>query len=645
MTAIAGLIRLDGAPVDRATLERMQNLLTPYGRDAQHLWRQGSAGLLRTLLRITPEDSLDQQPLHHKPSQTVLLFDGRLDNREELSHELGLSKQEAALMADSDLALMACLRWDTAAVDHLIGAFSMACWHASRKRLWLARDPIGHRPLFWHLQPRFFAFATMPKALFAVPGVPRALCEQRLYEQVCLLRMEGPQSFYKDVYRVEPGQLLILEGEQVTTRRYHNFDPDREILLPSDDDYVEAFREHLDRAVSRQLRSSGLVASHLSSGFDSSTVSAVAARLLGQESKGLLAYTSVPREGFNGWVGIGRHGDEGPGARALAACFSNIEHILMRPDGTSPLDGLQTAIETMDRSPLNPCNAVWIDAINRDAVSRGVKVLLNGQSGNLTISYSGNGYLAALMGRGQLARWFREAAALKRENPSRRWRGLLAQSLAPHLPSGFWIALKKFQRQVPQLTDYTSIQPAFMERMQFNKNAPNVNLDQRLLNAESGRKWRIAKLTRRENAEHSAEANALGLEIRDPTSDLRLVEFCLAVPENQYLREGKERWLLQRLMADVLPPEISDSHSKGLQAADWYEAAGADLPQMRAALQQMKAHGGVTEYLDIDALLNSLDEWPVGGCVDPITTQRYRLKLLRGLAVGTFIRYADQRNI
>ena len=644
MTAIAGIIRLDGAQVDRATIERMQNQLTPYGRDAQHIWQHQGVGLLRTMLRITPEDSLDQQPLHHTASQTVLLFDGRLDNREELSRELGITAQEVALMADSDLALQACLRWDTAAVDHLLGDFGLACWQPQRKRLWLARDPLGHRPLFWHRQPKFFAFATMPKALFAVPGVPRELCEERLHDFICLLPMVGPESFFKDVYRVEPGQLLVLQGDQVTTHRYHRFDPEREIHLPSDDDYVEAFREHLDRAVARQLRSSGPVASHLSSGFDSSTVTAVAARLLGEQGKGLLAYTAVPREGFDGPVAKGRHADEGPGARALAARFDNIEHILMRPDGTSPLSGLQAKVEAMDRAQLNPCNSVWGDAINLDAANRGAKVLLTGQMGNMTISYTGEQYLPALLGRGQWAAWWKEASALKRANPKRRWRGLLAQSIGPYLPAAVWIELGKYRGQGSKLTDYTAINPAFMSRMQSDKRAQSTGWDLSYRPWANGRRMRIAALNRMDNAEHLSAANTMGIEIRDPTSDLRLVDFCLSVPDQQYLGKGQTRWLLHRLMSDVLPPEILYPRTKGLQAADWYEAAETDLSQMRTELQRMKDHDGITNYLDIEALLHSLDEWPASGWAAPNTVERYRLQLMRGLAIGSFISYIDYRN-
>jgi asparagine synthetase B (glutamine-hydrolysing) len=171
MTAIAGLIRFDKAPIDRATLERMVNLLQPYGRDAQHTRFEPHAAFLRTLLRITPEDSLDHQPLWHAERRTLCLFDGRLDNREELAQALGIAPAELRLMADSAVALHACLRWDTECVDRLLGDFALAYWQPQARRLWLARDPLGTRPLYWHRNAAGFAFATLPKALFAIPGV------------------------------------------------------------------------------------------------------------------------------------------------------------------------------------------------------------------------------------------------------------------------------------------------------------------------------------------------------------------------------------------------------------------------------------------------------------------------------------------
>ncbi len=188
-----------------------------------------------------------------------------------------------------------------------------------------------------------------------------------------------------------------MEQGQVRTRRYHRFDPNHRIVFKNDDDYVEAAREMLDKAVACRLRSAGGIASHLSSGLDSSTVAATAARLLGTQGKRLTAFTSVPREGFDEPGSQGPARDEGPAAAALAAKFSNIDHILFRPGNRTPVDGLREKVERFDRAPLNSCNHVWIDGIHADAARRGARVLPTGQMGNMTISYDGRPRLASLL--------------------------------------------------------------------------------------------------------------------------------------------------------------------------------------------------------------------------------------------------------
>jgi asparagine synthase (glutamine-hydrolysing) len=159
------------------------------------------------------------------------------------------------------------------------------------------------------------------------------------------------------------------------------------------------------------------------------------------------------------------------------------------------------------------------------------------------------------------------------------------------------------------------------------------------------RRVRIAVMHRVDLGERFAAANASArLEMRDPTCDVRLAEFCLAVPDDQFLRGGKDRWLLRRTMQDLLPSEILDARTKGLQAADWYEGTAAALPQIRHELDRLIAHGGVGQYLDLESLKDSLDHWPAAQWNSRKAVQTYRLKLLRGLSVGMFIRYVEENN-
>ncbi|MFO1270415.1 MAG: asparagine synthase-related protein [Rubrivivax sp.] len=641
MSAIGGVVDTARGP-DRAALERLQAVLRPYGADDQRLWLQGPCGLVRTLLRTTPEDGFDRQPVQR--AEAVVLFDGRLDNRDELAAALGIAAGRAAAMADSELAAEACARWDSEAVHRLLGDWALACWQPQRQRLWLARDPLGARPLFWHQAGARFAFASLPKGLFALPGVPRTLDEGRLADLLCLLPMQGDASLFEGVKRVQPGHRVVVESGRVAAERWHRFDAGRTLRLARDEDYVEAFGEQLERAVACRLRASGLVASHLSSGFDSATVTALAARALAREGRGLVAYTAVPRAGYDGPAPAGQHVDEGPGARALARRLRNVEHVLVESGSRSPLAQLQRDIERMDRAPLNLCNTGWANAIQADAAARGVKVLLTGLAGNMSISWSGETRLPALLGEGRLGAWWTEVRALRRRERGRRWRQLLAASVAPHLPGPLWRGLQRLRGRGLSLPDYSAIHPDWLADPATRERLRGSGWDTSYQPRADGRRLRIDVLERMDNPEPAIAANVDGLELRDPTADLRLLEFCLAVPEEQSLRDGHTRWLLKRYARDLLPPEITGSPTKGLQAADWHEALAAAAPELQSALEGLQRHGRAGRLLDLASLQASLARLPARGWQRDEVVRTYRMKLLRGTAAGAFVRYAEPSN-
>lgn len=645
MSAIAGLIHLDASAVNRDTLQRMQTLLTPYGRDAQHSWQQQNAGLSRTLLRITLEDSLDQQPIWRAANKLAMVFDGRIDNRDELCEKLGIDASQAALMADSELVYQACLRWDTETPEHLLGDFAFACWEPQRQRLWLVRDPLGMRPLYWHQQDSLLAFATMPKALFAIPGLTKAISEEQLHDYLCLIPMSGPETLYKDVYRVEAGQVALFENGQFNTHFYHRFDPEYELKLESDEAYVDALRERLNQAINRRLRSNGSIGAELSSGLDSSTVTATAAELLAKRNQSLTAFTAVPREGFDGPVLHGRHADESVGASALVKRFNNIEHALIRTEGTTPLDQLQEIVELLDRPPLNICNMNWWLAIRKNAAQRGIKVLLTGTMGNYSISYEGYPYLAWLLRKGRWITLYKVCNGLIKHQPKLKWRNLIRPCLAPLWPNVIWRLREASRGRILSLAKYSAISPAWSKQLGTQQRAKQVGADTSFQPGWQGRHERIQSINMMENGDYNALANTFGIEMRDPTADVRLMEFCLAIPESQYVGGGQFKWLLMRLMKDALPPEILEVKTRGLQSADWYEQVDNALPQIREEIEKLKAHGSAGDYLDIESLEKSLDEWHSHGSLNSKEAElRYRTRMLRGLSVGRFVRYADEQN-
>jgi asparagine synthase (glutamine-hydrolysing) len=374
-------------------------------------------------------------------------------------------------------------------------------------------------------------------------------------------------------------------------------------------------------------------------------VTAYAARQLAHRGERLTAYTAAPREGFTGPVPRDRHGDESKVAALLAGRFDNIDHVILRSSGQSPLESLEQEIDELDQSPVNACNTLWIRAIERDAQARGCKVMLTGQMGNMSISYNGYPYMASLWRKGRWLQWWHELCAYQRTHPQWRRRGLVLRTVGASMPGWLWNqAVARREGRDSGLDHYTAVnlQKATTGWLQQRAAAKGWDLNYRPWH--DGRAMRLAVLGRVDTGSALASANLRGLEMRDPTSNRRLVEFCLGVPDSQFLRDGQPRWLLRRLMADVLPQEILDGRGKGYQFADWYEGLSADRERLREQLHRLRQHRRAAQLLDLPALEALLENWPEEGWADMVTIRNYRLKLLRGVAMGNFIRYAEPDN-
>src|SRR5262249_29993293 len=138
----------------------------------------------------------------------------------------------------------------------LRGPFAVAIWAPGAQTLTLARDHLGLYVVMWHRGERFFAFATMPKGLFALADVPREVNEQKLADFLVLNHADHSTTFYRNVHRLPPAHVAtISRNGTFTATQYWSAAEAKSVRLPSDEAYAENLRAHLDRAVRRQMRS------------------------------------------------------------------------------------------------------------------------------------------------------------------------------------------------------------------------------------------------------------------------------------------------------------------------------------------------------------------------------------------------------
>jgi asparagine synthase (glutamine-hydrolysing) len=128
-----------------------------------------------------------------------------------------------------------------------------------------------------------------------------------------------------------------------------------------------------------------------------------------------------------------------------------------------------------------------------------------------------------------------------------------------------------------------------------------------------------------------------GIDSRDPTADRRVVEFCLALPEDQFLRDGLPRRLVRRAFADELPPEVLGQVRKGAQASDFHESIERIREALLAQLERMARSSMAARCLDLPWLRTMLEDWPADGWHNRRQEVEYGTTLLRGLAMGSFI--------
>lgn len=649
MSVVAGVWYPDGKPGAQQDCMRISRALALYGPHREGGWDGGEIALAHRLMRFLPEDRFDRQPLAGRGGRVHLVADCRIDNREELGRALEIDPARQVLMCDAAFIMEALERWGQGALERLCGDFAFAAWDADTRTLLLARDHAGARPLHYHAGQGWFAFASMPKGLLALPNVPVGPDPVRLATWQMLWPLVGSASFFRGVSRLEPGHLAIVAADgRIRQRRF--WDP---LAVPRrrrirDHEDAEGLRELLDIAVKAQLRGTGGAALMLSSGLDSTAVASSAAPLLAAEGKRLTAFTNVPSPGehpsFSGKFRL----DEGPLAALMAARHDNIDHRLVRAYDADLLAVIERMILLADQPVMNPLSTAWAHEIYSRAGSGGTPVVLTGTLGNMGLTYTGEHLLIEHAAHLRWAALWRDAGVLVAEGlGSNRLqevlgglRPLIPVALTPPRLLSAWRRLKGNDRH---LADTLPIRFDVLESLGLSADAWNgggmFNVPQ------SWPEWQADLLSTRDPGPLNAAANAgYGVDRRDPTGDRRILEYCLALPPDRFLRNGRCKDVFRRAFAGRIPEEILCGRETGLQTADWKQI----LLKAQSAIQVELAHqaevAACSALIDLDVLRQNANSLRTAATNNRASFNRHFLQLTRGLSAGMFIRRATGAN-
>ncbi len=596
MSAIFGIVNLDGRPVAHSELTRMAETLAHLAPDGFKFWREGAVGLGHGLLRTNTEDEFDHQPLEGAASSVVVVADLRLDNREQLATALGVDAAALAEMPDSGLLIRAYERWGGDCASRLLGDFAFAIWDAPARKLVLGRDHLGQRCVFFHHGEGQFVFSSEIKGLWALPATPRAISDDAIARLLVIDRSVEPGRTRFEGIGVLPSATVIsiTEAGQRTQRAYWRPQADPAHLGHDEAYYVAAYRRVLGEAVACRLRRARAPAGLLlSGGYDSTAVAALAGETLNAQGRKLICAASVMPADYSGTI---RHA-----RKWVAMCARDMKHLDVRyveREGMNPFENMEDGFRACD-GPVTPYIAVQ-HALYGAIAGAGAQVVLDGYGGDQTINPRGLASLARLLAAGRLRTFFREFAADQRMTGS-RWIDIAKRDVLFLLaPEWLLAAYKRLRGRRPAIWGGGSINPSFaasiaVERTLVPVGQRRVNRDMRA-DMIKALEQRMAKVGPGVAAQH-------GLESTRPFYDKRVVELALAIPLDLYVKNGRTRYLACRALADLYPPEYQTRWRKNDdQIPDFQALVKSHEPELLAQLDRMERSGAMGRYIDFDKI-------------------------------------------
>lgn len=597
MSALCGILRFDGEAVARRDLERCLATMPHRQPDGRRLWCDETIGFGHGLLRVTHEDAFEVQPLNDPQAPITLVADLRLDNREELAAALAIDATRLTTMPDSALLLAAYRHWGEDCSRHLLGDFVFAIWDGRTRRLVLGRDHMGQCHLFWHRGPDFFAFASEIKALWTLPDVPRVLGDARIGKLLMMdLGIAPGQTLYDGIASLPGGTTMtVTAGGETESRLYWEPQADPAHLGRDEAYYVEAYRRVLAEAVAcrvrRAARPPGLI---FSGGYDSSAIAGLAGPVLTAQGRKLVAVASTMPADYTGTIRHARHWVE--------LCARHMPHLALDQvtrEGLDPLQDFERHCRALD-GPAGSYHFVH-DAINRRLAARGVRLVMDGHGGDYTLNPRGQMALVRFLKTGRWLRFARELPSYLHRSGYTPWATIRSEIIKPLLPVPLLRLVERLRRGKAPPWGAQPVAPEFARRLIA---AGEIDLDSLHAAPRRGamRDRFITTLQRVRCSPSSGGAIAAaqhGMALTRPFHDRRVVELALAIPEDLYVKHGRNRYLACRALHDVYPPEFQTRWRLNDDQVPDFQAMTARIgPQLQAELDRMAASPNLSRYVD-----------------------------------------------
>jgi asparagine synthase (glutamine-hydrolysing) len=560
MCGICGIVTFSpDRPVNNTVLEIMNNTLQHRGPDDEGYYIDADQGVGLAMRRLSIIDlNTGQQPIPNEDKSIWIVFNGEIYNHLEVRRRLEQKGHIFSTRSDTEAILHAYEEYGVDCVVHLNGMFAFAIWDSQRKRLFIARDRIGIKPLYYYYTSSGLLFASELKAILAHPGVPREIDFIALDQFLTLEYIPSPHSIFKGIHKLPAGHRLILECEsEPHVEQYWNvtFKPTNQ----SEDESIEELTELIRDAVKIRLMSEVPLGAFLSGGIDSSTVVAFMSEL-----------TDIPVKTFS--IGFGDPTyNELPYARLVADAFHTQHHEeYLQPDISEMVMRLVSHFD----EPFGDFS-IFPTYLVSEMARQHVTVALSGDGGDEIFAgyetYLAQGIDSRWYSR--LPRWLRQHALPRMSDlipPQPAKKGLINKSKrfieGGALPETWqhtrWMMFINQQDKSmlyhpdmqATLNGYSSsslIEEYFQQANQTDRLAQQQYVDVKTYLVDDI----LVKVDRM--------SMATSLEARVPLLDYRIVELALNLPPHLKLKGQETKVILRRIMDKRLPKEVLNKGKEG----------------------------------------------------------------------------------
>ncbi|WP_227394761.1 asparagine synthase-related protein [Jeotgalibacillus aurantiacus] len=634
MSAIVGMIDLQHRTIPVEYSLRMMQSLERFPYDDQRVFQEKSLFFGNHAQWITPESIGEIQPYRCPKSGVVITADAIIDNRSELFNELGIDPGLRKEMTDSRLIVEAYLKWGEDLPAHLIGDFAFMIWDENKRRLFGARDFSGLRTLYYARSVERFYFGSTIASLHAIPDVPKQLNDHWLAEFLAIPEFVPAVSIgetaYQHIYQVPPAHSITVKDGNVKLTQYITLPQQKQIKFKKDEEYEEAFLEIYRRAIKDRLRTFKRVSSYLSGGLDSGSVASIAARELKIQQKKLLTFSSVPVPGFQNWIKGSRIADESEFIKHTIDFSGNMEGYFESFPDQNSFTGIDEWLDIMESPYKFFENSHWIRGINEKASSMGAGILLSGGRGNHTVSW-GNAlsYYADLLKKGHLIKLGMEVQHY--HLMTGKGRKKIIQQIGRSAFSSQKAAPAMEVLISDSLADKTKVEETLSQY-------PLMRHDFIVANNHEKRQNYFRHLFYMGNAAVAGKLSLkYGIWTRDPTNDLRIINYCLSIPQNQFVKKGMDRALIRRSMQGILPDEVRLNYKvRGLQSADTSFRLQRNWPELKNELTGLSGNPILEKYIDLNKLKKIAHNLPDQPIPSLVTDYEFKV-LMRSLIASRFI--------